>query len=317
MSINCVDSRLITTQDGRIYRKADEKHVAGGVLVGLWANKKVKTAIREIGNKPFARTLCEECRGNNIFRSAAERAFANSPLKGRGVEFINAVDVAEMERMCDVANPVATAASALNTRRNILFKLINKIKQLKLSKKISDRKILIRQTVDGNNAFYSHTGFANQKIFVNLDRNAQAAFHEMGHAMNRNFSKIGCLLQNVRHPAAKLCSVALASALLIRKKEKGEKPKNFLDKAGMFLKNNCGLIAAAGYLPTIAEEALASYNGRKIAAQFLSAENLKKLKVYNSKALLTYIATGIGITAGVIVASKIRDLIAKPKEVKA
>ena len=288
MSVTWSESRTITTKNGNIYRKPSKTRVAGGVIAGGISYYGIKNKISKFGGRIYGNTIFEQCANNHHYRDAVIKAFEKSKLRGI-VELVDAKDIEKINKV-------------FNIKRHSSKKLKNSI----------------LETVNGFNAFYSHSAkdLSNQKIFVNLDKMSEAVFHEMGHAINRNFSKIGFKLQQICEPAKALCMVGLASALLIRKKENGEKPKNIFDRIGIFLKNNCGLIAGIGYLPTLAEETLATINGNKIAKQFLTKDNFKKLKIHNAKALFTYVAAGTGITTGVIVASKIRDLITKPKKVK-
>lgn len=120
----------------------------------------------------------------------------------------------------------------------------------------------------------------------------------------------------MRGPFASLGILALGAALFKNEKVDGEEPKGFWDKTTTFIKNHCGKIAFIGMLPALAEEAMASVKGLKLAKGILSPEHLNKLKVFSAKAWLTYLGVAVGSGLAVHIASSIRDKIAAPKEIK-
>lgn len=139
-----------------------------------------------------------------------------------------------------------------------------------------------------------------------------SSFHEMGHALNYNFSKIGKSLQNVRLPlllgAAAISSFALSVATLNdtkKKPAKGDDPKNAEQKESKsnkfikFLKKTLPALPMVLMTPVVAEEALASFKGNNIAKEALKdvkdeLPNLaKKVKLNNAIALTSYIGAGL------------------------
>ena len=83
------------------------------------------------------------------------------------------------------------------------------------------------------------------------------------------------------------------------------------------IEDNCGKIAFAAMLPTVAEEALASRNGIKIAREAGLAEPLiKNLKKFYGKALLSYGGYALLTGASVFIASKITEIFTRPKKVE-
>lgn len=161
----------------------------------------------------------------------------------------------------------------------------------------------------GENACYV-PGLKNIKL--NLDRAAVSGFHEAGHAMNHLQSKLGKLLQHSRNVGIGIAGLMGTMALFTRKKAKGEK-RNPID----FIQDNCGKIAFASILPVVAEEALASRNGIKLARLGGLKEPLvKNLKKVYGKALLSYIGYAIVTGLSVFSAGKIMDIFTRPKLVE-
>ena len=99
------------------------------------------------------------------------------------------------------------------------------------------------------------------------------------------------------------------------KKLEGEEPKNNFDKVTTFIKNNVGKLAVLSFIPLVAEELAASYKGEKLAKQVLSPELLKKVENCNRLGASTYILMASAVGLGAVVASKVRDAIAKPEEI--
>ena len=112
-----------------------------------------------------------------------------------------------------------------------------------------------------------------------------------------------------------LAVAAMFTAIFKRKKAEGEQPTGVVDKVTTFIKDNCGKLAFLGTLPTILEEGLASVKGAKLAKEVLSPQNYKLLNKFNGAAWLSYLGMGVGITAATVLASKVRDAIAKPEKV--
>ncbi len=155
----------------------------------------------------------------------------------------------------------------------------------------------------GQNTYYTIT---NKKIVLPENDLQLAVFHEIGHAMNGNLSKIGKILQKSRSSIL-LAFPILVIALLKNKKSPEEKPKNKLDKITTFIKNNAGKLTFATFIPLLIEEGLASIKGNAIAKQFLSPELAKKVVKYNGVALLSYLTSAIFSGVGIYLGNKARD----------
>jgi len=159
---------------------------------------------------------------------------------------------------------------------------------------------------NGNNAFCT----INNKILVN--KNSIMAFsipHEIGHALNFNDKGITRFLQKskVIPKKYKLFPIIFLTSLFKNKKEEGEKTTGVFDKITTFIKDNCGKLTFITFLPTLAEEGLASVKGLKFAKEFLSPKNFKYMKNFYSIAWSTYFASALSMSLGVAAASKVTD----------
>ncbi len=162
----------------------------------------------------------------------------------------------------------------------------------------------------GKNACYIPK--ANQ-IVLNTDKISHAGFHEMGHALNHLQSKFGVkYLQKMRGAGYAIAGIMEFFAVLSRSKPKDAK-RNPID----VIEDNCGKITFLALLPTVAEEAIASYRGVKLAKKSGLAQpytkNLNKLYI---KALSTY--GGYAALAGLSVYAtrKIMDYFSRPKKIE-
>lgn len=173
----------------------------------------------------------------------------------------------------------------------------------------SGKSVIAGDIKAGLNACY----MPNQRaIRLNTDKATISGFHELGHAMNNLKGRFGRILQKCRVPGYTIAGLMGSVALLSRPKPK-EAEMNTAD----FIMDNCGTIAFAGMLPTVAEEALASYNGIKLAKQAGLAEPLvKNLKRFYGKALLSYVGYAVLTGLSVFAASKIMQLFTRPKKIE-
>ena len=161
----------------------------------------------------------------------------------------------------------------------------------------------------GLNAFFSPK---NKVIALNTNKASISGFHELGHAMNNMSGKFGKILQRLRGPGYWIAGIMGMIAMYSRPKPK-DAPRNTMD----WVQDNCAAIAVAGMLPTVAEEALASYKGIQMAKKAGLADNvIKNLKKFYSKALLSYAGyaaiTGISVYA----VNKIMETFTRPQKVE-
>jgi len=152
----------------------------------------------------------------------------------------------------------------------------------------------------------------SKSIMLNAEKATISGFHELGHAMNHLKSKTGKLLQKCRKPGYAIVGLMGWMALNVRNKPKGAE-RNFEE----VIEDNAGKIAFCAMLPTVIEEAMASYKGVKLAKEAGLAEPLvKNLKKLYGKALLSYLGYATISGLSVFVASKIMETFTRPKKVE-
>lgn len=169
----------------------------------------------------------------------------------------------------------------------------------------------IDQVRAGNNAFFVPKDMAfkddNGVRKIYLKKNSivmpkkdisGAVYHEIGHAMNFHFSKLGKALQHLR-PVSMLTPGIIALYGACTKKNDS--------KANNFVRDNAGLLAFASTIPMLVEEGMATYKGQKLADKILSKELAARVAKGNKIAYCSYALTALfgGLTA--FSAVKIKD----------
>ena len=150
-----------------------------------------------------------------------------------------------------------------------------------------------------------------KEIFINTDKASISGFHELGHAMNNMKGRFSKILQKLRGPGYYIAGLMGTVALFSRNKSKDDK-RNLFD----LVQDNCGKIAFAAMLPTVAEESIASYKGLKIAKEAgLDKIALNNMKKFYGKALLSYVGYALVTGFGVFITSKIMELFTRPQKV--
>ena len=275
---------IITTSDDRRYQTANFGKTVGAVLVGSGAY--TATVATQL---PFANfcldkmsKIGQSC-DSVVLNKGVDKALENFklPSKGVGIIGVNA-----------------------NTPTNPVFD-----KFPKWLKSILNPMVDIKA---GRNAAFD---FSSNQIFVNREKLGVATFHEMGHAVNCNFSKFWKFMQGLRLPCFGLGGLLVTVALFKRKKVEGEEPNGFFDKTTTFIKNNIGKLTLATFVPIVAEELMATYRGNKMAKKVLSPELFQKVQKTNRFGAATYITSAIAVSLAAVIGSKVRDAIAKPKEI--
>lgn len=143
------------------------------------------------------------------------------------------------------------------------------------------------------------------------------AFHEIGHAMNNNFSKIGKFIQHARNPLMILASlVAIYGACSTKSKPKDGEKLTVMQKTNNFIRNNAGKLSFGLMLPVLAEEGIATLRGNNLAKKLLSPDMLKIVKKGNAIAFLSYLGTAAGVGLGAWAAVKIKDKLVERKQNK-
>lgn len=140
---------------------------------------------------------------------------------------------------------------------------------------------MLKPVAKGENAFYADS----LKLAVAPESKPSLILHELGHAINSHKGKVLKFLQKSRMYTASAPAVLV---LLNKLSPKKESEKNFIER-------NAGLLGFAAFLPTIAEEGLASIRGVKAAKKVLPNVKLTALKRNYFFAWMTYLIAGIGL----------------------
>lgn len=313
-------SKIITTDNGQHYKTPGFGNTAGAVCAGSALGSLVSMGASTAIGIPCINRMqkaSQSCDTVEI-RSAIENAMQKTGLSGKGVQVI------------DVKTPVSTGTLVENLTKlfageKTLEELHPENKKLVsvLSNAMSEfernsifgkaqAEYLAKIFEEGENACFLPKG---NKIIVNIEKLGSSAFHEMGHAINRNMSTFWKGMQKMRLPMLITSGALSTVALFKRPKAEGEKPKNGFDKATTFIKNNVGKLVTLSFVPIIAEELKASSRGNKLAKELLSPEIAKKVKVTNRYGAITYVTTAAVAGLSAFVANKVRDKIAHPEEV--
>ncbi len=228
-----------------------------------------------------------------LVNSAAQKALGASKLGGKGVDIIRVLE--------DGSN------------KGIVYETLSKAEGLGNAALRAQAERLENTLRNGANAFFESS---TNKVFMPEKKLSLAVFHEMGHALNYNFSKIGKILQKMRGVSTfaplVLTYLAISAPYKAKSLTKEEKKQlNPVDRFRMFLKENAGKLCVLAYVPVVAEEAMASIKGNKLAVGTLTKELAKKVKMNNFWALGTYIAAGIATGLGAMFAVKTKDKIEK------
>lgn len=199
-----------------------------------------------------------------------------------------------------------------------LKKLLNKTEfseQItKMTEEFSKRAQFIQFKLGINSAYFPKAN----KILVSEQTLSTSVFHEIGHALNNNFSKIGKALQKMR-PVA-LVAIPIISLLALTTKRKVEdKPKDRKINNGLdFVKRNAAPLTMLAYAPILIEEAMATIKGNGIAKNLLAdaPKILKKVKVGNALGLASYTLAAVGSAIALKSGIKAKDNIQQKYEIK-
>ncbi len=173
------------------------------------------------------------------------------------------------------------------------------------------KKVYTQMFGEGANAAY----FTNSKdVVVNKNSLYSSVYHELGHAKNANGNFFTKSLQKARNitpfGVSLVAPVVLAVGLFHKvDKNKPQEEKGKLEKTLDFVSNNAGKLTLASYVPMLAEEGLASFNGINMAKKYLSPDQLGKLKGNYLKAWGTYAATAGLVAGGVALGIKVANVI--------
>ena len=292
----------IITDNGQ-YKTPGFWTTAGAVIVGSAAQSAVANSNKCIA-RPILKKMKEASQScdNKTLRAAINDAFINSNLFKNGVELL------------DVKLLKNNNADELAANKELREALLNSLPKFLREKGPAEYIINILENIfkKGNNAAYIPK---TKKIAVNIDKLGASAFHEMGHAINHNQSKIWKVIQGMRAPSMIAGGVFALTALFKRKKIEGEQPVNTFDKVTTFVKDNVGKLVLASFVPIVSEELMATYRGNKMAKKLLPSEMFAKVKKTNRLGAVTYISSALLTALAAYSASKVRDKIAEPKKI--
>ena len=145
-----------------------------------------------------------------------------------------------------------------------------------------------------------------------------AVFHEMGHAHNFNFSKIGKILQKMRMPGMTAAGLIMLYGAFSKKSKpeegkeltKGQKVKNFV-------RDNAGKLSFAAMVPMLAEEMMATIKGQGFANKVLPKNLAKNVFKGNAIAYLSSLISAVGLGLASMTAVKVKNHLVAKKENKA
>lgn len=310
MEMNYVN--LMTSNYGTKNQESKVKKVApsvaagiGGVALGTMAKGGIN-AVAKIPNKHIMNTIQNVCAEHaDSFERVSD--VINQTLKNKGV-------LEKGVRILDASTPEgAEAVTRVMSEELKGHKIFERIPE---SARELASEIFSSIFSSGQNAAYlPHT----KTVVLSGEKMGLTAFHEAGHAINANASKIGKALQACRGTSLLSIPISLI-AVLKRPKMEGEKPEGAVDKATTFVKKHAGKLTFATFLPMLIEEGMASIRGCKMA-KLVSPEIFKATCKVNGLAYLTYLGVALAAGIGVAVARNIRDKIAinsmKKKQAKA
>lgn len=290
-----------------------------GVTTALATNQLVAAAY----NGTISRSILNKIskinpKAEDNIREAIQTAFDKSKIGTKGAQII---DITKMKEIF-VHDPATGELKPKNVFEQLKDQVIGAYKTHPSTKiwanqknKFSEKLLenignkVTEQIIKGENAYCLNL----EKIIINPDKCGYAAFHEIGHIVNKNFSKLGKTLQAMKIPSQALASMLLLTSLLTNKRTEEHPSENKWQKGTQFIKNNIGKISALLFTPILAEEALASIRGQKMAKSLLPKNSMKAVTKVHALSLASY--TGLTLLAGIsaYITNKVRDRIVHGK----
>ncbi|HNW26099.1 MAG TPA: hypothetical protein PLG15_00175 [Candidatus Gastranaerophilaceae bacterium] len=292
-SINNVNSSVI----GQNYKKPSFWNYAGGVAAGSLISRLPSVLLNQVSmlsEKKYKKLIQLNADEFKNVQEAVNKTFSSSRLSEKGVSILEVTQKNIKE---------VTEAIKATIDKNMRFR----------SKEFREMwtKIEVETTMSGDAAQY----LTESKKILFDKKSLMSAFHEIGHAVNGNLSKMGKIMQKCRSLSFLAVPIALI-ALLKNKKSPDEKPKNKIDKFTDFIKRNAGKLTFISALPMLAEEALASIRGNSFAKKALSPDLAKKVAKANFAGFCSYLGLVVASSIGIFLGIKVRDAIVKPKNVE-
>lgn len=261
-----------------------------------------------------------------IVHDAVKQMLKDTQLDKKGVriKFLDSLNTSKHSKIFNQETPVKNYFDLLfvNTVRdgNNAFFLP---KDLKLPKAtLSEIQNLFKEGKT-TEAFKKLT--KDKKVYIKansviLSKNQfhSAGFHELGHAMNWNFSKVGKFLQKCR-PVSLYAPMILGLYGAFSKKSKPKTENGELttaQKTNNFLRDNAGKLTFMTALPMLIEEGMATIKGQKFANKLLKPELAKKVLKGNCIAYTSYLLMAVAGALATTCAVKIKDNAVEKKENK-
>lgn len=302
------------------------------ILGAYIADKAIVTATGQIGAKQFIKNGNIPADDIVTIHTALKKAMDETGLAKKGVEILKVKE--NLEGGFDLTTPVMKTITGSGSKlkmsdfidilpenratkdlikneletafkNNPLFAVITKVMGKEKVNNMLEftAKMQTSSLEKGINAF---TLLRNNKIVMPELKLSTAGFHEIGHALNANFSKTGKFLQKLRPAALLAFPVMLIGAFGRQKPDSENKVKNAYNKTINFIRDNAGLLAFGTVLPMVIEEGMASFKGNKLAKQMLSRDLASKVAKTNRGGFITYLgmAAAVGIASDIAVRIK-------------
>lgn len=291
---------------------------AAGFVLGSTTN----TAIKLAYNGTIGRNIIKKISGihpapEDNFPKLLSDAFDKTNLTSKGTRLIDIQKIPTQEIMSDGTikkYDIPVSVGKLVAEENNIYKKMAKldIPSLQASLQAIYREIG-KVFTKGQNACYLQK---SNKIVINSEKIGYAGFHEIGHAINKQFSKSGKFLQSLRIPAM-LTSLALpVFALATNKRTEENPPQTKWQKTKNYVKENVGKLTTLLYLPIVAEECIASARGQKLAKSVLPKELMKNVTKTHILGASSYVACAAIVGVSAFAANKVRDAVVNKMESK-
>ena len=299
-------AKSISVNDSTQYRKQAVWQNVAAVSAGITAYDIVKNI-----RKPINKNLGKQMKGLNstnnykVLHDGLNASIASLNLSQKGIRFFD-LSNAKPKTKEELTAPLKKYKQAFKGKKTFKETLTLTKSLLKDFIKFMSN-VSMNACIEGKNACYIRK---TNGIYCNIEKRGLSGFHEMGHAINRNYSKFWNIMQKSRLLMLFAPILAL-TAIVKRPKAEGEKPNGSFDKVTTFIKNNVGKLIMLAYLPTIAEEIKASVRGNKIAKQVLPHEYYKKVVKSTKLGGATYVLAAVFTAVAAVAGSKLCDAIRK------
>ena len=282
------------------------KTMALAYMGGSMADFMVKAGYQATIGNSLLNGLSKKTGATENLGEVISNAIKYTRLDEKGLEFIDLAKFGTKEEAKSVVeNIMRDEYNAGKFTKQLLKNPLTKAKH--------EKEILqtAQMFANGNNA---GVFMKTNKLVLNSEKIGYSGFHEIGHALNRNFSKVGRALQKLRLPMQFAPAVLLTTALLTNKRTEDDKPQNFWQKTTSFVKNNVGKLTVLTCVPTIIEELMASHKGMKLAKGMLDKSQLKHVAKTNILGAASYIGAAVAIGFAAHFANQVRDNIVEKRQ---